>query len=330
MTDYKIKPLTKDQIIISIDRLTRFKNTQDKYLRVFRDILTHNLIQPKFNKHELLGMDFTTLKNIAQKILNLSIENLTGKKFENDRINKALFNYENSTFKLDVETLKLLKNEINYFGCLDFINEHSPKNLQWLKTLANPSSENSRQNLGLQFPIEKIILAEGATEETLLPIFAKLCDYDFDKNGVYIIAAGGKNQVVKFYYEFADTLKLPIYVLLDKDGQQNAKEIESKLRCGDIIHIIECGEFEDILSLKLVQRTIEYELKNISILEKDLLNTSGSRVKTLEEIFKTRGMHEFKKVEFARMIKNNIKSNDDITPEIRTIIDGIKNLNKNK
>ncbi len=46
----KVKPLTKEQIIISIDRLTRFKNTEVKYFRVFSDILINNLISPKFKK----------------------------------------------------------------------------------------------------------------------------------------------------------------------------------------------------------------------------------------------------------------------------------------
>ena len=36
----KIKPLTKEQILISLDRLTRFKNPEIKYLRVFKDIIT--------------------------------------------------------------------------------------------------------------------------------------------------------------------------------------------------------------------------------------------------------------------------------------------------
>ena len=47
----------------------------------------------------------------------------------------------------------------------------------------------------------------------------------------------------------------------------------------------------------------------------------------LEEIFKTRGMHEFKKVEFAQMVKNHIKTDADISPEIINIIDELRNLN---
>ena len=62
----KIKQLTKEQLTISIDRLTRFKETETKYLRVFKDIITNNLIEPKIKKHELDEMDYENLKNIAE------------------------------------------------------------------------------------------------------------------------------------------------------------------------------------------------------------------------------------------------------------------------
>ena len=52
----------------------------------------------------------------------------------------------------------------------------------------------------------------------------------------------------------------------------------------------------------------------------------GHRVEYLEEIFKHRGMHEFKKVEFSQIVKQNIKSKSDITPEITEIINQIKEL----
>ena len=55
----KIKPLSISQIIISIDRLTRFKPTKEKYLRVFKDLLSSNLIEPKFKKSEIENIDFS-------------------------------------------------------------------------------------------------------------------------------------------------------------------------------------------------------------------------------------------------------------------------------
>ncbi|MEI3271069.1 MAG: ATP-dependent endonuclease [Candidatus Gastranaerophilaceae bacterium] len=331
MKNSKVKPLTKSQIIISIDRLTRFKNTETKYLRVFKDILTQNLIEPKFKKTDLEKMDYSELRNWAEFVINYSLE-MAGLTLENDYlINQRLLNYENSVFENNKNVQELLNNKINYKACLSYIDEKSPKNLLWLKNLEISSDiRKSRFDNSLRFPVEKVVIAEGATEETLLPEFAKRCGYDFDKEGIYILSAGGKNQVVKLYYQLVESLKLPIFVLLDKDAKENLEEIQPKLRDIDKIHLLNCGEFEDLLPIKLVERTLDYELKNISMLEKEKLNEDIPRVKFLEEVFKTRGMHEFKKVEFAQMVKKNIKHEEDISPEVVEIIDEIRLSTKDR
>ena len=51
-------------------------------------------------------------------------------------------------------------------------------------------------------------------------------------------------------------------------------------------------------------------------------------VKNLEEIFRHRGMHEFKKADFAQIVSENITSASDISPEIADIIRKIKNTYK--
>ena len=332
MKNIKIKPLTKEQLIISIDRLTRFKDTETKYLRVFKDILTSNLLFPKFKKAELDKLNYSELKNFAEYIINFSLEQL-GYSTESDfSINEYLYEYENSVFKLDENTQILLQNKINYSAFVNLLKEeNNPQNLRWLKAISEKQNiEQARKEKGLKFPIEEVLIVEGATEETLLPEFAKKCGYDFDKEGIYILSAGGKNQVVKLYYALVEKLKLPIFVLLDKDAAQNREYILTKLRDSDKVHLLECGEFEDLLPIELVERTLEYELNNISIIEQEMITTEESMVKNLEEVFKTRGMHEFKKVEFAQMVKRNILTDADISPEIRTIVEEIKKLKEKK
>ncbi len=327
MKNSKVKPLTKEQLIISLDRLTRFKNTEVKYLRVFTEILTNNLISPKFKKHDLEKMDYETLTLWAQYIINYSLENLGYSLEEDYLINLKLAEYENTVFVCDANVQKLLNNKINYKAFLSIIEDSSPKNLRWLKTLSKTGDmEIERREKSLRFPIKMVVIVEGATEETLLPEFAKFCGYDFDKEGIYVLSAGGKNQVVKLYYKLVEMLKFPIFVLLDKDAKDNLDEISPKLRSMDKIHLLECGEFEDLLPLSLVERTLEYELSNISILEKEMLDTDEPRVKILEEVFRTRGRHEFKKVEFAQLVKNNIKSKSDISVEIAEIIEEIRSM----
>jgi hypothetical protein len=325
----KVKQLTLNQLIISIDRLTRFKNPQVKYVRVFADILTNNLIFPKFKKSDLEKMDNETLKTWAQYVINSSLEAL-GKFSDGDfSINKKLVEYEKSVFKVSKNTEQLLDNEINYKGFVELLDDDCVKNLQWLKSLATSYDiKSERQKKSFRFPVERVIIAEGVTEETLLPEFSKHLDYDFDKEGVYILSAGGKSQVVKLYYQLVETLNLPIFVLLDKDAKENVEEIKLKLRPIDTIHLVKCGEFEDLLPLNLIKKTLDYELNNISIIEEEMFNNETPRAKVLEEIFKTRGRNEFKKAEFAKSVKAQIRSKSDISEEIVEIITEIKSYHK--
>lgn len=316
----KIKPLTKEQIIISADRLTRFKFTEQKYLRVFTDILVNNLISPKMKKTEIEETDYKKITELAEYIINSSLENLGISIQNSGKINKKLKQYENLVFVLESSCEKLLDNNINYDGILEVLGKPDVKNLQWLKSLASDSDPVALRELhSLKFPISTVLICEGITEETLLPEFAKLMDFDFDKNGIFVLSAGGKNQVVKTFYKLVECLKLPIFVLLDKDAEENYREILPKMRKIDRIHLIEHGEFEDILPVKLLEKTLAFATKNISVAEEGEIH-EGETVEFLTDFFKHRGLHEFKKAEFAHMVKENISSKEDVSEEISEIL----------
>ena len=201
----KYKYLTKEQILLSLDRLTRFKNTKEKYLRVFSDILISCVLDSKIRKNDIEKTDFTELTGIAETIINESLANLfTENTYLNDNsINIYIKNYENTVFINDSDTQKLLNNNINYNLAAELINTDCPINLIWLKNVVQngfSDTVNLRIEKALKYPLDKIVLVEGITEEILLPAFARFCGYDFYKEGVQIIPAGGKNQVVKMYY----------------------------------------------------------------------------------------------------------------------------------
>lgn len=359
---FKIKPMNKQQIIISLDRLTRFKNPEDKYLRVFKDIITSNLIEPKYKKSELNSMDYAQVRDLAQAIINYSLHatsrhselvfagtpilfsklDISLRKQEagsyqcavSDRsrnkfgmtdggkwiINKKLLQYEKSVFKFDKNVEKLLDNKIDYKTVISLFERDLPLNLKWLRSLQNDENQiENRINFALKFPIEKIVLVEGITEEILLPKFARILGHDFDKLGINLISAGGKNQVVKLFYQFAENLKLPIFVLLDSDAGENFDEIKPKLRKGDKVYILKNGEFEDVLPLNLIKRTLNQVFRNFSSVCLEDLRKDLPMTRILDEIFKQRGM-EFKKAEFAALVVENISSKNDISQEIEYII----------
>lgn len=319
----KFKLLSKEQLIISFDRLTRFKPTKDKYCRVFLDIITSCLIEPVYKKQELLNMASSEVTGIAQDIINKSLEELSFgqimQKNDND-INKIIKEYENSVFINDNETQEYLNNCINYKLFIPLIDESCPINLRWLKTLPDNNLIKLRHEKGLKYPIQKVLLVEGITEEILLPSFSKYLGFDFYKEGIQVIAAGGKNQVVKMYYKLIDELKIPIFILLDKDAEDNINQIKPKLRNVDKIHLVSCGEFEDLLPKSLIVKTVNNELSNFASISEEDLDNSIPEAKNLENIFKIKGLHEFKKAEFAKLVKDNITDDSDISSEIASII----------
>jgi len=331
----KYKILTKEQIIISLDRLTRFKNTKEKYLRVFSDILITSLIEPKLKKVDIEKLDFSIISEYVSEIFNTSIENHLSLKLTYDNfINKFLKDYENSIFINDDETQKLLNNTINYKNALSLIGNTTKINLNWLVVISEYINNKDidfdflREQHYLKYPIQEVLLVEGITEEILLPVFSKYLNYDFYAKGIQIIAAGGKNQVVKKYYELAEQLKIPIFVLLDKDAEDNIKQIKPRLRKNDRIHLVSCGEFEDLLPASLIVKTVNSHFKNFLTITETDLNKEQTRVKVLDEIYKNKGYHEFKKAEFAKLVKENIENVTDISDEIRAIIAEIQSINK--
>lgn len=353
----KYKYLTAEQINISIDRLTRFKFTKEKYLRVFTDIIISNLSDTKIKKQDLLCMSAARIRDMAVEIFNGSVENLaslvcsnpeckipaddvniTNKEHQSSRfLNKVLEMYENSVFYNDKETQELLNNNINYQDALLILNGTVPVNLSWLKCLYDNKPDFSliqdfdinsckeyltelREKYYLKYPVEKVLLVEGLTEEILLPAFSKYLGFDFYQKGIQIIPAGGKNQVVKMYYKLINELRIPIFLLLDRDAEENIRQIKPKLRNTDRIHLVSSGEFEDLLPKSLIIKTLNSHFANFNSVSENDFDSNLSTVKNLEYIFKSKGLHEFKKAEFAKLIRSNITEHTDISSEIIEII----------
>ena len=323
----KIKPMSREQIIIAVDRLTRFKPTVDKYLRVFRETILNNLITPSFKRKDLEEMDYAEITNYATEIINYSLKALNSFVEEDYKLNEVLKTYENKIFINNDETQKLLDNKISYKSVPNLLSKDDlkVKNLLWLSKInEEENSSEMRSKYSTHFPLQKIIIAEGITEEILLPVFSKILDVDFDRYGFHIISAGGKNQVVKAFYHYADILRLPIFVLLDNDAKENLEQIKPKVRETDKIHLVQSGEFEDLLPISLILRTLNNHLKNLSSVELSDFDTELSMVKNLEEIYKEKGLEDFKKADFAHLISENVKTKSDLSNEIIKIIDELK------
>lgn len=328
--DIKFLYISKNDLILSLDRLTRFKYPDFKYYRVFNDILSKYLLQPKLNKAKLERLDIDTYRKYVEKIWNESVKhhckNVSGTTIINELIKEEEF----SSFNLSEETKSLISANLNYDDVLSLIRKDSAvrTNLKRLLIYKDLKSDKKalREKYFLKFPIEKVLLCEGITEEILLPGFAAKYGFDFNKNGVHLISAGGKNQVAKLYCELKEELKLPIFILLDADALATSQSIDCIIRQQDKIHLIKHGEFEDLFSLFLIKRTINNKYKNILQCNIADFKCDMPMTKVLCEYFRLNNLGDFQKAEFAKEILQNIKTSGDLTDEIIDIIEEIKEL----
>jgi len=328
--NYKFKIISKDYLLLCLDRLTRFKHPAINYKRVYFDIITKYLIEPKFNKKELENTDAKEIVTIVETIWNNSVREIC-KTSQNFEINQILINELNNLYIINDNYVKTLLNaKLDIFTLLQFVDENSPFNLIRLKKISKLSTKTEenitdlRHKKGLKFPVEKIVLVEGITEELLLPKFAQELNYDFDKNGVYLISAGGKNQVARLYVEFLNQVKVPMMILLDYDAVEIQNLITPKLRKQDKMYLLKKGEFEDILPLQLIKKTLNKEFKNQFEIKIDELKSEEKMVKVLTEVLRNHGINEFKKADFAKSVLQNIDNKTVIDDEIIRFINELK------
>ena len=127
------------------------------------------------------------------------------------------------------------------------------------------------------------------------------------------------------YYKLASELRIPIFVLLDNDAKENLEQIRPKLRLQDKIHLISSGEFEDLLPQNLILKTINSEFQNLVTITEDDFSPHLSAVENLIEIFRLKGLHEFKKADFAQNIAENLFDEADVSDEIKIIFEELFN-----
>ena len=400
------KPMTYDELGISLERLVRFNNPFKKYERVYRDILFKHLISPKLSIKTYNNLNFGIIAYLVQIIWNESVKNLHSEYTENNFINLYLLyeeikercvretvkkfvfssnntgfskpaNFSDSTFVNDENILKDIfehngiKFNSRWYG-FDPVTEiyvsfrmNYPLNIDGFLQLAE-SQENISTNIkrlvwlnrqvkkaGSGFnsynaageleniykqaeiyredhysknPLRLVILAEGATEQVLLPVFSSVAGIDFRKNGIEVIDSGGKNQVARIYSELYRELNLPVLIVLDADAYEIAEEIGKNLRETDRLYLISKGEFEDILPDKLICRAINSYYGYTGKVKKSEIDDYDSKTDGLCFLWKQKGFGEFKKAEFAQIIAENIKSSEDLSDEMKEIISHIKEM----
>jgi len=335
ISDIKFKYMSEADILVSFDRLTRFKNPEIKYRRVFYDVILKHITSPSLSKHKLDEMTSSSIASVVEKIWNDSILNL----YEYAPNKFSLKDLDNLYYTItDDYTLSLMNADLNIQSVIegaDFLNYIEAKNLDFINIL-NKNFTNLpfdkeqltflRKKYHTLFPVSKLILTEGITEETLLPVFANVMNYNFDDNGIFVLSTGGKSKVLSLYAELKYILAIPIFVLLDNDAEPVYNDVVSVLRKSDKAYLIKSGEFEDILPKQLIKKSFDYMNYDVNPALMEELSSENGTCYALEQLWKSRGLGEFRKVHLAKSVKENISNTSDLSSEISEIINLIEKL----
>ena len=322
----KYNLLSFDELVISLDRLSRFKTPEEIFPRVFHSVIFKHLLYPKYSKKDIDFINIETICNIFTQIWNDSVKTCCNCSIENDFVFDNLISIIRSTFSnIDENTNFLLNSKLSISPILKKLDYKTASyNLKFLIKILEQGKNNTleelREKYSLMFPISKLLIVEGITEEILLPVFADKLNKSFEKNGIYIMGAGGKSKSPSLYMKLRDRLKIPIIFLFDKDAQEICNNLSLVLNSKDKIILLEQGEFEDILSINLIKRALnsEYILSDPIVFSD--LRSNSKMCENLELFYRTRHLGEFKKSKFAKIIADNIKYKTDISPEITNII----------
>ena len=115
--------IKKEDLILALDRLTRFKYPEISYYRVFSDIICKYLTYPSISKNQIKELDTNTLKSIIEKIWNESVNYYSPDAKRDKKLNKILIDEINNTYTLSKDIQTLVNTELNINTVLDFIPE---------------------------------------------------------------------------------------------------------------------------------------------------------------------------------------------------------------
>lgn len=307
ISNIHIKPLTIDEMVLALDRISRFKYPEKKLKRVYIETICSNLIIQNIKKTDIELMNNSELINLFTKIWNFSILHNFKETTKDINLNKNYYQEENRCYFLSDEINDLMPMEADF------------------NTLVNNVDNVPNDFINYSTP-RKIVLTEGVTEEILLPVFSKILGYDWDINNVKIIGLGGKNRILSQYNVYKKILKIPIFILLDNDAKPVYDQLLENIRDIDSVYLISSGEIEDIIPIQIFKKAINSEYKmHYKVSIKDF-KTYSSMVKTLTMLYKDKGFGEFKKAKMANLIKNISNNNLKLSDELTLIINKIKSI----
>jgi hypothetical protein len=188
----------------------------------------------------------------------------------------------------------------------------------------------ARERLPSEIMPRAILLVEGVTELILLPTIARALGKSFEKQAVFLVAAGGANKLARRYQQMAQTIKLPIFSLLDADAVEQSILVKQSQRECDRLFVLEQGEIEDTLDdatfVAALNAYTQRFLASSGAIELAELRAypRHRKVDKAKLLLRRRASMDFDKVAFAKIVTEFLHKIENIPFELRNIIDTIE------
>ena len=301
-----IKSMSINEMILALDRISRFKFPDKKLKRVYIETICTHLISPALKKADIENFDNNNLAKYFTDIWNFSIKNNFGNTYKDFSLNKNYIEQEEKCYFLNSEILDLMPKEADFKTLINNLKScQIPNNFDNYKTP------------------QKIVLTEGITEEILLPEFSKIHGFRWDENGIKIIGIGGKSRIINQYNIYKEQIKVPMFILLDLDAKPVFEQLKNSLRKIDDAHLISVGEIEDIIPVNFFKNALNSEFKLQAKISVKDFDKNISMIENLHNIYKNNGFGEFKKAKMAQLIKNTLTQSSILSEELKRILDKI-------
>jgi predicted ATP-dependent endonuclease of OLD family len=180
--------------------------------------------------------------------------------------------------------------------------------------------------IGEGFFADKVVLVEGRSEKYILPVYARLLDYDLDRANVAVVRAGGKGALDRLLRIFSG-LRIPTYLIFDGDKSNNDNSVKDKTLellelMGNPLDTIENVETVIDDNYAVWEETLEHvmrqEINNFESQWEATSNKWGPAGKALR--------HKFVALQLEQQVRDGSHAAEVVPTSIQEVIQKIQNL----
>jgi len=164
-----------------------------------------------------------------------------------------------------------------------------------------------------------VLFIEGPTEEEVLPVMARKLGLDLEEIGIELFPLRGASKArikIKFWKEVTEKISVPLFILVDSDGQAYAKKaVDEGLIKQENSFVLSKGTIEDYYPIEVLRRSIGEMCGK----EPDLDNLQGKKEHAIDSYLKKNNYRGEWKICLGRKVAQAM-TESQVDSEIRELL----------